>query len=93
MGREESNVRDQAWEKNPQLISNLTLFRGVSLPKHLEIGGATLFGSTQNAELREGARQFFDSFDVRPLRGGAGRGSARRCRCELDVTWAQAPKI
>ena len=29
-----------------------------------------------------------------PLRGGAGRGSTRRCSYELDVRfWAQAPKI
>ena len=34
---------------------------------------------------REGACQFFDFFNIRPLRGGAGRGSTRRCRCELDV--------
>ena len=34
---------------------------------------------------REGACRFFDFFDIRPLRGGAGRGSTARCRCELDV--------
>ena len=93
MGREESNVRDQARKKNPQIISNVTLFRGILLTKQLEIGGVTLFGSTQNAKIREGARQFFDSFDVRqPLRGGAGRGATRRCRCELDVIFFGPPK-
>ena len=42
---------------------------------------------------REGAAVQYSSvasfstsvFDIRPLRGGAGRGSTARCRCELDV--------
>ena len=33
----------------------------------------------------EGRSRFFDFFDVRPLRGGAGRGSNAICRFELDV--------
>ena len=36
---------------------------------------------------REGACQFFDFFDIRPLPGGAGRGSNAICRCELYVTF------
>ena len=34
-------------DSDSQLISNVTLFRGVLLPKHLEIGCVAFFGSVQ----------------------------------------------
>ena len=39
-----------------------------------------------------GLHQLFDIFDVGPLRGGAGRGSARSFCYELDVFGAQLRK-
>ena len=40
----------------------------------------------------EGRSRFFHFFDIRPLRGGAGRGSNTICRFELDVRFFFRPR-
>ena len=51
----------------------------------MEYGGHCLAIHKASFRRHEGRSRFFDFFDVRPLRGGAGRGSNAICLFELDV--------